>query len=177
MRPEYDETIKERHKRFDTCFPYIKSRGHMITHGYKTFDEEQLRKIDKDCFPVPDQVGEKDFADRLHCSEVWLVRDDSPTLNSPILGFAFVDPGGDSASLIRLAVRFEHRGQGIGGALTRAVLKNYKARNYRNVRLHVRIDNPAQKLYFDHGFRVYEIAYKYYADDANALMMKCTFGG
>jgi ribosomal protein S18 acetylase RimI-like enzyme len=147
----------------------------MITRVYHKIDEEQLRKIDNACFPVADCVGEKDFASRLHQSEVWLDRE--AWRLDVINGFAFVDPGFDSASLIRLAVREERRGQSIGGKLVHAVLDYYRPKDYRSVRLHVRLDNvPAQKLYLDYGFQFYEIAYKYYADEANAAMMRYNYG-
>jgi hypothetical protein len=40
------------------------------------------------------------------------------------------------------------------------------------VRLHCQNSNPSQKLYFDRGYRVYDLAHGYYGRDTIALMMK-----
>ena len=66
-----------------------------------------------------------------------------------------------------LAVRPDFQGQGIGTSLLKEIEKYYT----KEINLYVNVDNPAQKLYFDNGYRVKKVLKDIY-DGGDALHMR-----
>lgn len=84
----------------------------------------------------------------------------------PETGYGFVDR---ATPELRIAVRPEHRGRGIGTCLLDALLDRAAPR-YRAVSLSVALDNPAVALYQRFGFRAI-------AESHGTLTMRLTFTG
>lgn len=53
-----------------------------------------------------------------------------------------------------VATRATHRGRGMATALLQEFEKHYHAKGYDKLWLHCRVENPAQKTYFDAGYRI-----------------------
>ena len=68
------------------------------------------------------------------------------------IGRLYVDRRVDEIRIIDIALLTEHRDAGIGGKLVRQLLDESAATG-RPVRIHVKKDNPAKRLYHRLGFR------------------------
>lgn len=105
-----------------------------------------------------------------HC--VYLV-DDS---DGVVVGYGGVRslPGGTDADIQTIAFAPDHRGQGRGRALLRALLNAAHDRGAREVFLDVRADNPsASGLYISEGFTELGRRPRYYQpDDVDAVVMR-----
>lgn len=82
--------------------------------------------------------------------------------------------GSADADIQTIALLAEHRGQGRGRALLRALLAAATERGAREVFLEVRADNPvAEGLYIAEGFREIGRRPRYYQpDDVDAIVMR-----
>jgi len=150
----------------------------IVTKGYKQEEFERLLAINDACYigverPTPAEfqgmlagdvfvarVNEKDFSHSFP---------DLPDEGFPI-GFAIVQTDCINPYLWSLAVDPAYRGRGIGGNLLIEVIEYFTPRA-TEITLHVKPDNPAQKLYFDHGFRVQSVIRDWYGKEGNALYM------
>jgi ribosomal protein S18 acetylase RimI-like enzyme len=65
-----------------------------------------------------------------------------------------------------------YRGKGLATALIKEFEKYYIAQDYGRAWLHTRVDNPAQKLYFDLGYRVASLEPNLYAPHIHGLIMR-----
>jgi ribosomal protein S18 acetylase RimI-like enzyme len=74
-------------------------------------------------------------------------------LSGDARGFGYVD---DNTPELGIAVCPEHRGNGIGEWLIKAILEENIRRSYPAVSLSVRTDNPAIRLYERLGFAMVE---------------------
>ena len=82
--------------------------------------------------------------------------------------------GSADADIQTIALLAEHRGQGRGRILLRALLAEAAARGAREVFLEVRADNPsAEGLYLAEGFAEFARRPHYYQpDDVDAIVMR-----
>lgn len=107
--------------------------------------------------------------------DVWTVHGGGELgTNYEIVGYALAstDVYSDGSPLLRsIAVMPEWRGQGLGRFLLDEINKYYAGRVPR-ILLHTKIDNPAQKLYFDAGYRVRTRLKNYYAPEGDGLEME-----
>ena len=92
-----------------------------------------------------------------------------PTFTS---GFAIVTERGGCPYLWSIAVRLEIRGQGAGRGLLDEIETHYRQQGAQRIELTCKIDNPAQKLYFDAGYRAFRVAPRYYQHEGDGLMMR-----
>lgn len=146
----------------------------IITKGFKPEDRERLHAINEACYSGVQRSSPVQFDDML-MREVFVARVDHdliPGIEGTIVGFAIVrsDPAGNTY-LWSLAVDPAYRGRGVGGNLLREVIKYYTLARATEIALHVKPDNPAQKLYFDYGFRVQSVIRDWYGKEGNALYM------
>jgi ribosomal-protein-alanine N-acetyltransferase len=88
-----------------------------------------------------------------------------------IVAFAMVTISRGQPWLMEIAVHADWRGQGIGSSLLREVDQWAKSMNYDYIELTVKVNNPAQKLYFDHGYRVEKVLERYYLQEGDGLLM------
>lgn len=146
----------------------------IINRNFTKNDIPRLVELNNLCFSERLRADQAVLQRVIAASDIWLAW--TLLANPTIIGYALVDPGHDSAYLSQIAVHPEFQRRGIAGNLLREVCGHYKfkvATKYRNIRLHCATDNPAQRLYYDQGFRVFEIAYAFYsADNSDALYMK-----
>ncbi len=78
----------------------------------------------------------------------------------------------EESELLKIAVRKEERGKGIGKRLLTALEAEAKTRGGEKMFLEVREGNiPARKLYESNGFESTRVRQKYYADGENAVEM------
>lgn len=152
-----------------------------ISPGLKRADRARLREIAERCYEGDDLVDLKTFESTLDVSEVWTAvweyGDWVPYpefgLAPTIIGFiAIEDNIGPYIWNVAVDPRFQCRG--IGGNLLRTVCQWARAHDRNSMRLHVNVKNPAQKLYFDYGFRVVHVVENFYGAE-NGLVMKRRF--
>lgn len=71
-----------------------------------------------------------------------------------------------------LATHPSQRGKGLATTLLQVFEKHYAAQGYSRFWLHTRVDNPAQKLYFDNGYRVASFERNIYGPNEHGIIMR-----
>jgi ribosomal-protein-alanine N-acetyltransferase len=100
---------------------------------------------------------------------VLLAREAGSTPIGYVLGWGV----GEEAEFARVGVLQQWRGQGIGAHLTRAILKEFRARGARLVFLEVRESNiAARRLYESCGFVEVGRRRNYYSNGETAITMR-----
>lgn len=89
-----------------------------------------------------------------------------------IVSFAIVTMRSGRPYLWTIATSPHARGKGFGQSLLREVSRWAKSMTYASIELTVKTDNPAQKLYFDEGYRVVSFLRRFYLDDGDGLLMR-----
>ena len=74
-----------------------------------------------------------------------------------------------------VATRSTHRGRGHASLLMNEFEKHYREEGYARAWLHTKADNPAQKLYFDLGYRVASFEPNCYGVHQHGLIMRKRF--
>lgn len=124
-------------------------------------DFEELLTLNDLCYGVDERPTRAEFADMVNSSEIWVERSCViwPDQSRPeiISGIIINEHVSRFPYLWSLFVRPRYQGDGHGKKLLAHVCEIYP-----ELELHVRQDNPAQKLYFDHGFRVVEVVTGWY---------------
>ncbi len=96
--------------------------------------------------------------------------------NGEIIGFVCGSLLFEDGELLKIGVKSERRGNGVGGALLDAFLEKIQSEGGARVFLEVRESNaPALRLYESRGFVKTRVRQRYYADGENALEMKKDF--
>lgn len=75
-----------------------------------------------------------------------------------------------------VATREPFRGCGFAGSLLEEFEKHYADKGYAKAWLHCRVDNPAQKLYFDAGYRIASFEPNIYGVHQHGLTMRKRIG-
>lgn len=151
----------------------------MRIRDYKPADLPRLCEINDTCFEGLERPPHEDFKSMLSISEVWVAEAAEPGFNGDtktyevgtIFGYIIVTRS-YGAYLWQVAVDSKHRERGIAGYLMSHAEQWCKSRGDESIRLHCQSTNPSQKLYFDRGYRVYDLAPGYYGEKTLALMMK-----
>lgn len=159
----------------------------MRIRGYKKTDFDDVLDINNKTFSGDQRPPISTLREMISISDVWVATvsdDDILFVPDRVIGFAIVKPssveGKDQQAYVwQTAVSPDLQRRGIGGNLLREVIGYYTKKKYASIRLHCHYDNPAQKLYFDYGFRVTDIAWGFYQDEGDsaksrALMMRRT---
>jgi len=102
--------------------------------------------------------------------EVFVLYDGTRT-GSPIAAFAIVNRDGGQPYLWALATTPAYRKTGYGSRLLTEVINWCWEQHAERLELSVSVNNPAQKLYFDHGFRVIRVLPRFYGE-VNGLRMR-----
>jgi ribosomal protein S18 acetylase RimI-like enzyme len=91
-----------------------------------------------------------------------------------VVGFAIVQIRNGNFYLWSIGVKPEARGVGIGSKLLREVEECARNEHVDYIELTCKVDNPAQKLYFDKGYRVQRLERKFYGVEGDGLVMRRT---
>lgn len=71
-----------------------------------------------------------------------------------------------------IATKKDLRGRGFATGLLKEIITFYTEKHEELIDLTVSTDNPAQKLYFDHGFRVVRVIPRYYGATSGLRMRR-----
>lgn len=71
-----------------------------------------------------------------------------------------------------LATAREFRSRGFAGRMLGEIINWAFDRHYPHIELTVNVNNPAQKLYFDHGFRAMRVDPRYYGETSGLRMRR-----
>lgn len=95
-------------------------------------------------------------------------------VNQRIVAYAMVvlDAGTGGPYIWSIATEEKHRGCGYAGGLLTEIIEWANAGHYAYIELTVNVNNPAQKLYFDHGFRVTQVLKRYYGEFTGLRMRR-----
>jgi ribosomal protein S18 acetylase RimI-like enzyme len=145
----------------------------MIEKGYTKEDLPHILRINEAAYSDDLRPPSSLVTSMLVNCDLFIAKECDPwphRLATPI-GFAIVQEM-ECPYLFSIAVHPDCQGRGVGGNLLREVTKTYYLQKRDYLRLHVHVDNPAQKLYYDYGFRVIDISKDYYATGQHGLLME-----
>lgn len=150
-----------------------------ITAGVRPADRDRLQEISELCYTGDQLLSKQSLEQTLDVSEVWVAYyehgDWSPypmlANYSSILGFIAVQEN-LRPYIWSVTVHPDFQGRGIGGNLLREVCQWAKAHNKTSIELHTGVSNPAQKLYFDYGFRVQLVIKNFYGTEDGMRMRR-----
>lgn len=94
-----------------------------------------------------------------------------PAEAGKIVSYAIVSEKHGEPYIWSLATRINWRGQGLASGLLEDIETFAREKRAYGVGLTTNVNNPAQKLYFDHGYRVYQVLANYYLG-SNGLYMR-----
>lgn len=129
-----------------------------------------LYEIEKECFTRDFRWNKTEFTSQLIKCDVW-VMDSVDKTSSELAGFLVAKIDRGVGYILTVEVPNKHRGQGIGTLLVEACEKTYKRRGFKQVRLEVFTENPAQIMYFKLGYRVNGFKKDYYEKGKSAILM------
>ena len=88
-------------------------------------------------------------------------------------GYAIVNRDGASQPFLwSLATDPTWRGRGVATRLLKEIIGYYSRAGADRIDLTVKVDNPAQKLYFDQGWRATRVFPRYYGTEAGIRMRR-----
>ena len=148
----------------------------IITTAYKSTDFERLWEISDRCYTGDERPPHDIMKNMVEVCDVFLAKETFPGFGRDpdedgIIGFALVRTSGNPY-VWSIAVDKDFQGRGVGGNLLREIIKKYTLQKALCITLHVHEDNPAQKLYFDYGFRMRDVVKYYYAPKNGLLMIR-----
>jgi ribosomal protein S18 acetylase RimI-like enzyme len=146
--------------------------------GYKhSEDLARMMEINDSCYSGIYCPPRNIMVDNLLVSDVFVARitpaDDKTTPVDMAIGFAIVrDQEHLPAYIWNIAVDPAYQGRGVGGNLLREIIKKYTLSKSMGISLHVNVENAAQKLYYDYGFRVTSYVKDYFKPDDGLYMLR-----
>jgi ribosomal protein S18 acetylase RimI-like enzyme len=129
-------------------------------------DVTALAKIEKICFPFGERWSSAVLADEVAAHDTWVA-----AVDGEIAGFLLADERSKYGYISTVDVLPDYRGRGIATRLMRVAEREYRKRGFREMRLEVHVDNPAQMLYFRLGYRAISVRKHYYKLNSHALSM------
>lgn len=89
-----------------------------------------------------------------------------------IRSYAIVSEKWNQPYIWSLATDNRDRGQGLASSLLKEIEEYERKKGEREINLTTHVNNPAQKLYFDHGYRVKNVIDNYYLGGFDGLLMR-----
>jgi len=153
----------------------------IITTAYNSTDFDRLMEISDTCYEGVERPPRETMKDMVEVCDVFLAKvnekdfshsfpEESPDENH-IIGFVLVRTV-VHPYIWSIAVDKSFQGRGVGGNLLREVIEWYTLQKAQEIKLHVHEDNPAQKLYWDYGFRVKSVEEGYYMPKDGLVMRR-----
>ena len=128
-------------------------------------DFESVKAIYNECFSLPFTVQMLEA--RLKSAEcVWVY-----LINNEIVGYLLLDVERGSYYLSQVATRSSARRMGVATGLIATAAQYLRDRKMTEWWLQTEVNNPAQKLYFDLGFRVSGFQEHGYGVDKHSVEM------
>jgi ribosomal protein S18 acetylase RimI-like enzyme len=145
----------------------------IVRRGHSKDDIPRLTEINEKCFEGVQRPPDDTFQQMLKISESFIAYPGNVGYNqfNEIYGFALVKRE-TYPYLWTIAVDPKWQHKGIAGNILREVSYAMKCVGEKILRLHVHVNNPAQRLYFNQGFRVKRVDTGYYLDEGDALLME-----
>lgn len=138
-----------------------------LTHELKNEDIlDRLRTISDNSFSGVERPPSGVFASHYETDDVFVDKRNSGTIR----GFCIVGDR-EGPYVWSLAVDSRYRGLGVATSLLAEIAGHYRGLGMGHIALTCHVDNPAQKLYYDNGYRVVRVVLRYYGAD-NGLFMK-----
>jgi ribosomal protein S18 acetylase RimI-like enzyme len=138
--------------------------------GYRhSEDFQRVMAINDACYSGDFRPPREIMQDMISISDVFVARAHRALDPEIIYGFAIVR-NATQPYIWNLAVDPAYWGRGIASMMLDHIIAGYTKDKYSQITLHVNAKNPAQKLYFDYGFRVTAIVPNYFNPDSGLLM-------
>ena len=116
--------------------------------------------------------NEKQFLSEIRASYAYCVVCESDLTNGTLLGYAIFHLLGPDSELLSIATRETEQRKGIGSQLLNAGLQQLTS-NDDQCFLEVRDGNAKARAFYEkHGFKLYNVRKKYYADGEDAALYK-----
>ena len=127
--------------------------------GFRPEALRALYAIEKKCFPAGQRWTWNQFRTNLKLSTCWTAyaantKKKAWPLEIPV-GLIVTWAQDGEGYIASLGVDPKWRGTGVGTELLGLAENFYRAGGFKSVVLAVLVDNPAQKMYFDRGYRVF----------------------
>ena len=133
-------------------------------------DVSAVAALESACFSEP--WSEQAFLDALKQPEALMMA--AIGMGNNLLGYCGIYLSADEGEITNVAVRPDHRKQGIADAILTAVFLAAQKRGIRTMYLEVRESNiPAQKLYEKHGFVPCGIRKNFYRKPTEHAIVMC----
>ena len=136
-----------------------------MVRDYNSLDLDRLWELYKNSLSCPFWQ----FKEAVETGKTLVYEGVSPIGEKRIYGFviSLID---DDPWIWSIVVQSFHQGEGIGTKLMAEIESRYPG--YARFCLYVKNDNPAQRLYFDLGYRVVDVVTGVYADGPALKMVK-----
>lgn len=128
----------------------------------------EIREIAYECFVGVERGPEAALLYNYRNGELFVER-----VQGLPMSFAIVTRDKGQPFIWMIATFGEARRQGFASHLLKEIVAWATEQHADWIELTVKIDNPAQKLYFDHGFRVIKVLPRHYGEE-NGLRMRRT---
>lgn len=141
--------------------------------GYTKADFDRVMEINDACYPEGVYRPSREImSDYLSVSDVYLAKvGHVGDLPEEIIGFAIVR-NALQPYIWNIAVDPVSQGRSVGTALLCHIIDFYTNARSKQISLHTNVNNPAQKLYFDNGFRIVSVQENYFGPDDGLVMVR-----
>jgi ribosomal-protein-alanine N-acetyltransferase len=134
-------------------------------------DFDRVMEISDACYSGDYRPPRQTMADMVSVSDVCVARIDEVELGHSLIGFAIIK-NVSQPYIWNIAVDPAWQKRGIAGNMLREIIKRYTLNKDKEISLHVDATNPAQKLYFDYGFRVVSVEENYFEPNDGLMMVR-----
>lgn len=142
----------------------------VIRNKFSPDELPALYEVEKECFSKEfrwaEPIFRKELSLALPKNNVWVCE-----VDGKIAGFLLAAEERGRGHIETVNIGKKYRRQGLATKLIAACEKEFKRRGYKEMKLEVHTDNPAQVLYFHLGYRITYVKRHYYGMYSHALRM------
>jgi ribosomal protein S18 acetylase RimI-like enzyme len=143
---------------------------HLTQKQATTEDFNQIQEISDESFEGVERPPIGILWTHFLTDDVFVSR--STGSESTITAFAIVTDRVGGPYIWSIATHPGLRGCGLGTKLLREIEEHYRLAGCQSISLTCKPTNPAQKLYFDRGYRVENVIRGYYGSEGNGLFFR-----